>query len=86
MITRGEMQDWLLSVRKKMNRTVLLVTHDIDEAIYLSDRIMVLDRKTGKIGSETVIAEQNRSRDWLYSQGELRQKIYRQIMGEKTEA
>ena len=66
-----------------MNRTVLLVTHDIDEAIYLSDRILVLDRNTGKISSETVITEQNRSRDWLYSQGELRQKIYRQIMGEK---
>ena len=85
VITRGEMQDWLLSVREKMNRTVLLVTHDIDEAIYLSDRILVLDRNTGKIGSEMVITEQNRSRDWLYSQGELRQKIYRQIMGEKTE-
>lgn len=83
VITRGEMQDWLLSVREKMNRTVLLVTHDIDEAIYLSDRILVLDRNTGKISSETVITEQNRSRDWLYSQGELRQKIYRQIMGEK---
>ena len=79
------MQDWLLNVREKMNRTVLLVTHDIDEAIYLSDRILVLDRNTGKIGSEMVITEQNRSRDWLYSQGELRQKIYRQIMGEKTE-
>ena len=65
------MQDWLLSVREKMNRTVLLVTHDIDEAIYLSDRILVLDRNTGKIGSEMVITEQNRSRDWLYSQGEL---------------
>ena len=65
---------------------MLLVTHDIDEAIYLSDRILVLDRNTGKIGSEMVITEQNRSRDWLYSQGELRQKIYRQIMGEKTEA
>ena len=31
VITRGEMQDWLLSVRKQMNRTVLLVTHDMDE-------------------------------------------------------
>ena len=41
VITRGEMQDWLLSVRKQMNRTVLLVTHDMDEAIYLSDRILV---------------------------------------------
>ena len=34
---------------------------------------------------EMVITEQNRSRDWLYSQGELRQKIHWQIMGEKTE-
>ena len=30
-----------------MNRTVLLVTHDMDEAIYLSDRILVLDAKKG---------------------------------------
>ena len=29
VITRGEMQDWLLSMRRKMNRTVVLVTHDI---------------------------------------------------------
>ena len=39
VITRGEMQDWLLGIHKKMNRTVVLVTHDMDEAIYLSDRI-----------------------------------------------
>ena len=58
---------------------------ELDEVMSLSDRILVLDRNTGKIGSEMVITEQNRSRDWLYSQGELRQKIHRQIMGEKTE-
>lgn len=50
VITRGEMQDWLLSVRKQMNRTVLLVTHDMDEAIYLSDRILVLDAKKARYG------------------------------------
>ena len=42
VITRGEMQEWLLSMKEKMNKTVLLVTHDMDEAIYLSDRILIL--------------------------------------------
>ena len=81
VITRGEMQDWLLGVRDRMNRTVLLVTHDIDEAIYLSDRILILDPATGKTGSEIVITEAERSRDWLFRQGELRQRIYWEIMG-----
>ena len=63
------MQDWLLGVRDRMNRTVLLVTHDIDEAIYLSDRILILDPATGKTGSEIVITEAERSRDWHFSSG-----------------
>ena len=84
VITRGEMQDWLLGVRARLNRTVLLVTHDMDEAIYLSDRILILDPDRGRIGSEIEIAEKNRSRDWLYSQGELRRRIYREIMGDRT--
>ena len=57
VITRGEMQDWLLGVRARLNRTVLLVTHDMDEAIYLSDRILILDPGSGRIGSEIEIAE-----------------------------
>lgn len=81
VITRGEMQDWLLGVRDRMKRTVLLVTHDIDEAIYLSDRILILDPATGRTGSEIVVTEAERSRDWLFRQGELRQRIYGEIMG-----
>lgn len=84
VITRGEMQDWLLGVRARLNRTVLLVTHDMDEAIYLSDRILILDPDSGRIGSGIEIAEKSRSRDWLYSQGELRRRIYREIMGNRT--
>ena len=82
VITRGEMQDWLLGVRARLNRTVLLVTHDMDEAIYLSDRILILDPGSGRIGSEIEVAEKNRSRDWLYSQGELRRRIYRRVLWE----
>ncbi|MDR2156239.1 MAG: ABC transporter ATP-binding protein [Clostridiales Family XIII bacterium] len=42
IITRSDMQDWLLSVRGELNRTTILVTHDIDEALRLSDRVLVL--------------------------------------------
>lgn len=85
VITRGEMQDWLAGVWQRMNRTVVLVTHDIDEAIYLSDRILVLDHVTGKIGYEMILEEKNRTRDWLYEQGALRQQIHREIMGGRME-
>ena len=50
VITRGEMQDWLLSVRKQMNRTVLLVTHDMDEAIYLPTVFWYWMRKKARYG------------------------------------
>ena len=41
-ITRSQMQKWLLKLWKQFNKTILLVTHDIDEAIFLSDRIYVM--------------------------------------------
>lgn len=80
VITRGEMQDWLLKMREQLNRTVLLVTHDMDEAIYLSDRIIILNSAPRGIVGEIQITEHNRDRNWLYEQGELRQQIYSLIM------
>ena len=41
--TRMKLQDLLLKVARQRELTVLLVTHDIDEALYLSDRILLLD-------------------------------------------
>lgn len=80
VITRGEMQDWLLEMRRSLNRTVLLVTHDMDEAIYLSDRILILNQSPARITDELVIEEKNRSREWLYGQGERRKEIHERIM------
>ena len=74
------MQDWLLSVRERLSRTVLLVTHDMDEAIYLSDCILILGQKPSHIVREISIAEKNRTRQWLYEQSELRKTIYQTIM------
>lgn len=80
VITRGDMQDWLISMRARLNRTVLLVTHDMDEALYLSDRILILNQSPAHITCEIEIPDRVRNRDWLYNQGALRQKIHSEIM------
>ncbi|MBN7771828.1 ABC transporter ATP-binding protein [Clostridium aminobutyricum] len=76
VITRGDMQDWLLSIREELNRTMVLVTHDIDEAIYLSDKIVVLSGKPASVQRELVIMEKHRTKEWLFAQKEIREEIY----------
>src|SRR5699024_10913166 len=41
-LTRMDMQQWLLSIWKQLNSTILFVTHHIEEALLLSDKIIVL--------------------------------------------
>ena len=43
-LTRAMMQRWLLDVWQKYRRTILFITHDVDEAIFLGDRVLVDDR------------------------------------------
>ena len=82
VISRGDMQDWLASMKAHLGRTCLLVTHDIDEAIYLSDRILVLTGRPADIRREYRVTEANRNRDWLYAQSALRRQIHESIRGE----
>lgn len=77
VITRSDMQDWLATMRSQLGKTTLLVTHDIDEAIYLSDKILILNGRPASIKKESVLTEQPRSREWLYAQGALRTDIYK---------
>jgi NitT/TauT family transport system ATP-binding protein len=51
-ITRGEMQQWLASALADDRHTVLLVTHDVEEALYLSDRVAVMTPRPGRIAVE----------------------------------
>ena len=81
VITRGELQDWLLELRKKISKTVLLVTHDLEEAIYLSDKIYVLRGSPAKIVKEITISEGEKDRKWLYEQGSLKKEIFDAIRG-----
>ncbi len=61
--TRKEMQDLLLSVWEEEKCSVLFVTHDVDEAVYLSDRIYVMSARPGKIAKEIQV-ELPRPREW----------------------
>ena len=47
--TRADIQDKLLELRRENHTTMILVTHDVDEAIYLSDRIVIMTPRPGKI-------------------------------------
>ncbi len=49
--TRAELEDLLLRVRREYDTTVLLVTHDIDESVYLSDRVLVLSKAPSTVVS-----------------------------------
>jgi ABC-type nitrate/sulfonate/bicarbonate transport system ATPase subunit len=48
-ITRGEMQAWLGAALAADPRTVIFVTHDVEEALYLSDRVAVLSARPGRV-------------------------------------
>jgi len=76
VITREDLQDWLLQMRQELGRTVVLVTHDIDEAIYLSDRVLVLGGRPAEIRLEQTIKTHGRNRAWLFAQSDLRQALY----------
>lgn len=56
-ITKSAMHTWYLSVMEKINLSTIFITHDIDEAILLSDRILILSGTPGTITQEIVISE-----------------------------
>ena len=53
---RYYLQDELLRIQAKSKTTIVLVTHDIDEAIYLSDRVFIMSAKPGRIKKELAIS------------------------------
>jgi ABC-type nitrate/sulfonate/bicarbonate transport system ATPase subunit len=62
-ITRAEMQSWLSQALRREPRTVVLVTHDVEEAIVLADRVAVLSPRPGRVAGELDVGlERPRSR------------------------
>ncbi len=55
-ITRAEMQGWLAQVLATEPRTVVLVTHDVEEAVVLGDRVVVMSPRPGRVVRDVVVA------------------------------
>src|SRR5205814_698367 len=47
--TRCQMQSYLLQIWRQVDITILFITHDLDEAVYLADRILILDAHPGRV-------------------------------------
>jgi len=50
-ITRADLQHWLLEVWEQVGSTVLLITHDVAEAVYLADRVYVFSPRPGRVAA-----------------------------------
>ena len=87
-LTRLELEDTLLKLWEELGTTILFITHDIEEAIYLSDRILLLSRRPSTILEELRI-DFMRPRHQVITRGEahfmaLRNQIYRRISHERA--
>ena len=51
-LTRRDLQGWLLGVRDELAATIVLVTHDVDEALLLADRVIVMTARPGRLSAE----------------------------------
>ena len=54
-LTRAQLQQWLLGLWHRLDRTILLVTHDIDEALLLADRVYALTPRPAQIALEVAV-------------------------------
>ena len=86
--TRGDLEDLILRVRDEYGITILFVTHDIDESVYLADRVVVLTQSPTKV-KEIVSVELPRPRDQIATKElpefvNLRGHVYRLIKRELT--
>jgi ABC-type nitrate/sulfonate/bicarbonate transport system ATPase subunit len=55
-ITRAEMQGWLARILAEEQRTVVLVTHDVEEAVLLGDRVLVMSPRPGRVVADLTVA------------------------------
>ncbi|WP_369403629.1 hypothetical protein [Gracilibacillus boraciitolerans] len=82
--TRFDMQKWLLSIWEEERPSVLFVTHNIEEAIFLSDRILVLGSKPAQVIKEINIDFERPRREELTLTPEfllVKKEIYQTLRG-----
>jgi NitT/TauT family transport system ATP-binding protein len=70
-ITKSSLHDQLLEVQAKTGATIIFITHDVEEAVYLSDRVMVIHGSPGRIVHEVAV-ELPRPRDQIATRDDAR--------------
>lgn len=88
--TRGDLEDLILRVREEFGITIVFVTHDIDESVYLGDRVVVLTHAPAHV-KEVVAVDLPRPRDQIATKelaefAHLRAHVYRLIKREQQES
>ncbi len=84
-ITKSNMHEWYLQVMENIKLSTLFITHDIDEAILLSDRVYVMTGKPGHISEELVIdSERPRGDEFLVSDEFIRYKKHINMILKKS--
>jgi len=84
--TRAQMQEHLLEIWRNVDVTILFITHDLDEAIYLADRIIVLKANPGEVQEVIEVpvprprrADQFNSREFLATRRRLEELIHPRV-------
>ena len=80
--TRETLQDELIRIRRETGKTILFVTHDIDEAVYLADRIIALGGKPGEVRAAREITLPHPRKRGTLALAEIAQAIKREIAAE----
>ena len=86
--TREYMQEWLLDVFDEFKKTVLLISHDLDEAIFLADRIYVFTKHPGTVKAEIRVnlpRPRSASDRFSLTFSQIRSKLYNLIREEEAE-
>ncbi|MED4402777.1 ABC transporter ATP-binding protein [Metabacillus fastidiosus] len=81
-LTRLDMQKWLLSIWEENRRTVLFITHNLEEALFLSDRIIILSSKPAEVVADYKIPFKRPRAEELFLENEFlewKREIYHKI-------
>jgi NitT/TauT family transport system ATP-binding protein len=84
--TRENLQDELIRIRRETGKTILFVTHDIDEAVYLADRVVALGGKPGEVRAVRVIDAAHPRKRGAFQLAEIAQAIKADMTAEAAAA
>jgi ABC-type nitrate/sulfonate/bicarbonate transport system ATPase subunit len=74
-LTRKELQDWLLGVWREFSQTVIFITHDVEEALYLGDRVIVLSPRPGSVIKSVMVELSRPRRQGMVAQPEFGRQV-----------